>query len=306
MSEFRLPRLPRSTKLVNPDGTPALQMQRWWQSVVEDIEAEVGALAAAVAAQAAAEAARDAAGLILVGPTTGTIEAETNGDAADGELPAVYTFTLEEDGVAVTSGVTWAVAVTTGTATAAMAGGVVTLSALTTNTASLTISATYGTVVRKMLLRVSKRIAAADINTGTGGTSATDNSFVSFSGTTYAAVTDTLNIDTGTAGTVELSAPLNLRVSSAESTGEYGATLCWQQDIASVWTDVGSEHSTADAGNAPCEVESDGFVVPGYISVSESLSLSASTSYSFRLMAKSNAADGVTRYLTGTASATGS
>lgn len=79
MSEFRLPRFPRTAKLVNSDGTPSLEFQRWWQSTVERIErqeatqdqliedlkvvqdAQQVAIEAIQAAQAAAQEAREAA-----------------------------------------------------------------------------------------------------------------------------------------------------------------------------------------------------------------------------------------------------
>lgn len=37
---FRLPRLPRDTALVDALGKPVLVFQRWWQSVMEKIEAQ--------------------------------------------------------------------------------------------------------------------------------------------------------------------------------------------------------------------------------------------------------------------------
>lgn len=64
---FRLPRLDRNAKLVNPDGTPSLAFQRWWQSTVDAIEGQEGGqdsliadLAAAIARIEANEAATDA------------------------------------------------------------------------------------------------------------------------------------------------------------------------------------------------------------------------------------------------------
>lgn len=63
---FRLPRLPRNVAIVDPaTGFPSLAFQRWWQSVVETLEAQEAAQDAAILAiqqaQAAADAAQDAA-----------------------------------------------------------------------------------------------------------------------------------------------------------------------------------------------------------------------------------------------------
>lgn len=233
----------------------------------------------------------------LVGPTSATIEAETSGAPAAGELPALFQYTVEIDGAAVTSGVTWEVDAEG--ETASITDGLLTLSTLSENEVDVTVTATYGDAVRKAVLVVRKRIAGVDINTGTGGTSATDNSFTAFSSTSYGVVSDVLNTTSGSGGVVELSAPLSVKVSGAPPSS-YSVTLKWQRDISGTWTDVGSEHVSTE-----CVVDPDGFVIKGSVSANESLSLTASTPYSFRLMAKANEADGELRYLTGTASASG-
>lgn len=234
---------------------------------------------------------------VLVGPTSATIEAATNGTAADGELPALYQFTLEIDGAAITSGVTWVVDAED--ETASITDGLLTLSTLAANEVLVTVAAEYGDVVRRAVMTVRKRIAGVDINTGSGGASATDNSFTPFTSTSYVVVSDELNLSTGSGGGVALSAPLSVKVTGAPAS-TYSVTLKWQRDIAGTWTDVGSAHVSSD-----CVVDSDGFVLKGSVSANESLSLTPSTAYTFRLLAQANEADGETRYLTGTASASG-
>lgn len=55
--EFRLPRLPRDTAIVDvKTGNPLLALQRWWQSTVERIEAQEGSQDAVIADLAAAQA----------------------------------------------------------------------------------------------------------------------------------------------------------------------------------------------------------------------------------------------------------
>ena len=293
---FRLPRLPRDTKIAGADGKPSLEFQRWWQSVVTSIETQEAAQDALLEQIIAARA---AAGTYIVGPATATIEAQTNGTPTSGELPATFTFTLYQDAVEIDdSGITWSATVSLGTATIAITDGVLTLSALTSNEAVVMVTAVYGDITRTVNFRIVKRIAAPDLNTGTGGTSATDNSFEDVDSATYIPVTDPMNITTGTVGEVELAAPLTIDTPTSTPSGSYNVLLRWQQDVSGVWTDVGSE-----ATGTPAE----GLGIPGTVTANETLTgLTASTAYSFRLTAKKDTADIVTRYLTGTASATGS
>lgn len=87
MSEFRLPRLPRTVPIVETSRVPSMQFQQWWQSVVEKLEAQEGsqddliqALADAVAAIQAAQTAADAA---TVAAETAQATAEAAQAAAD-------------------------------------------------------------------------------------------------------------------------------------------------------------------------------------------------------------------------------
>lgn len=65
MSDFRLPRLPRSVALVDKAGNATEKFQRWWQSVVERIEDAVNrADGAQIAADMANMGAQDALGRI--------------------------------------------------------------------------------------------------------------------------------------------------------------------------------------------------------------------------------------------------
>ena len=43
---IRLPRLPRDVALVDATGRPTVDLQRWWQSVVEAVEANEADIAA--------------------------------------------------------------------------------------------------------------------------------------------------------------------------------------------------------------------------------------------------------------------
>lgn len=240
----------------------------------------------------------------IVGPTSKVVEAKTNGDAVDGELPFTTNFSLLYRGTDRTTDAAWSVNVDSGDITLSIgaATGQVTVTAMGSLLASYTVTATIDGRETKFVHQVAKRLAGVDINTGTGGSSSADNSFNSFNSTSYVVVTDVMNMQTGTAGEVDLSAPLTIKVGSGSPTGSYSATLRWQQDIGGTWTDVGSEHVSGNSTREP-----DGTVIPASASANETLTgLTASTAYSFRLTAKANAGDGVTRFLSGTASATGS
>lgn len=239
----------------------------------------------------------------IVGPASTVVEAQTNGTPVTGELPKAISFRTLVNGVDRTADATWAVGTTTGTITVTNTDNVFTLSALDTLVGSFIVSATVDGVPNEVLHEVAKRIAGADINTGTGGTSSTDNSFNQFSSdVTHTVVSDVMNMQTGTGGGVELSAPLQVKVANGSPPGTYSATLQWQQDSGGgTWVDVGSAFTST-----LCEAEPDGTVIPGSVSANVSLSLAASTAYSFRLRAIAVESDGVNRFLTGTASATGS
>lgn len=240
----------------------------------------------------------------IIGPSSKVVEAKTNGAAVDGELPYTTNFTLLYRGTDRTTDAAWSVTVDSGTITLSIgaADGQVTVTAMDSLVASYTVEAIIDNKPALFVHQVAKRLAGVDINTGTGGSSSADNSFNSFAATTYSVVTDVMNMQTGTAGEVDLSAPLTLKVGSSAPTGSYSATLQWEQDIGGTWTAVGSTHVSGS-----CQREPDGTVIPASASANETLTgLTASTAYSFRLTAKANEADGITRFLSGTASATGS
>lgn len=46
MENVKLPRLPRDVPIVDADGRPTIDFQRWWQRTVERIEAQDAAIVA--------------------------------------------------------------------------------------------------------------------------------------------------------------------------------------------------------------------------------------------------------------------
>lgn len=249
---------------------------------------------------AIAAAANGSSQALIVGSPTTSIEAKTTGEPTEGELPLIEGFTLFDGGDNVTTSATWSVEVQSGTAAVSMNSNLLTISALDTNAATVRVAALYDGEEIYFDHRITKRIASADINTGSGGTSSSDNTFTSFSTTTYSVVSDPLNITTGSTGEVTLAAPLNMKVGSSAPVGSYTCNLRWQQDVGGTWTDVGTEHASG-----VCTVEPGGLVVRANARANETLTLTAATDYRFRLTAKANESDGQARFLTGTASASG-
>ncbi len=89
MSAFRLPRLPGNVRLVDKAGAALMVFIRWWQSVMEKIEAQeasqddlIQALADAVAAIADAQAAADAANAAAAAADAAASDAQTAADDA--------------------------------------------------------------------------------------------------------------------------------------------------------------------------------------------------------------------------------
>lgn len=89
---IRLPRLPAGIEIVDTARVASTLFARWWQEVIEQIEASIGAiqtaLAAAIAAQATADAAQDDA---IAAATAAAAAATTAADAATAALAAQAT-----------------------------------------------------------------------------------------------------------------------------------------------------------------------------------------------------------------------
>lgn len=82
MPEFRLPRLNDKVSIVDRLFRPTAIFIRWWQSVVEKIEAAITALQDTVAAVAAAQAAADAANTAAAAADAAAVAAQTAADDA--------------------------------------------------------------------------------------------------------------------------------------------------------------------------------------------------------------------------------
>lgn len=238
------------------------------------------------------------------GPDSYAVKYSAAGVVESGELSADLAYILYLSGVAQTTGVTWTYKVITGTVNTftsasgvkSMSGtgtGTFTLSSLGTDTASVEITgaAANGSQASK-IVTFEKQYAAATGVVGGGGSSgdtpAQTSGFSSFSSTSFVAVTNELTY-TIPSGQTSATVTVNLSANPAKSAGNDGSwtvEMKVQREISSVWTDQGSTFSgtsdlTTDDGS------SFQFATPASISgTRQSTSLSASTQYKWRVVAR--------------------
>ena len=127
---FRLPRLPRNVTIADPaTGYPTQAFQRWWQSVVETLEAQETAQDAAIIAIQNAQAAADAANAAAAAADAAAATAQTAADTA--QTAADNAQTAADDAATVAALTASGVTGLTLTATDAGANATITVSAHT-------------------------------------------------------------------------------------------------------------------------------------------------------------------------------
>lgn len=209
------------------------------------------------------------------------IPADHAGTVSSDILPVTKAYKLFRDGVDVTTSAAWSVTVDNGTigATIGAATGVLSLttSGGVLTSAIVTVAASYLGTSRTKVVSVTRTDAPAPTSGGGGtGTSAsTTLSGAMVNSTTFAAITTALTVTAGSAGTVDLTAPYFYQgVASG-----YVRTR-WYQDIASVYTAIGSD-TIADA---PYTDAGEWGQYPGYGGNTHQVTgLTPGNSYSFKL-----------------------
>jgi hypothetical protein len=240
------------------------------------------------------------------------IECDYLGTPLTGQLTKTKAFKLFRNGLAITSGVTWSRTLISGTVTTAISGtGTATfdISAITSD-AVVRLQAVYLSTTRTLDVQIVKKLATPPSG-GTGGsgnpgTTASDSSIAGTTSTTYgAANAGPLTVKAGTAGVVDLIAPLSYyrSTSTPGSTTAYGK---WQwRVVAGAWADVTTEiTATTDAStiNEPPVMQDNGALTVNM----QKTGLTASTDYEFQLLLReSNTPTGGINF-SGTATATGS
>ncbi|WP_161595943.1 phage tail protein [Flavisphingopyxis soli] len=242
------------------------------------------------------------------------IEVQYASDGSTTELPVSQIYKLTpSNGSAYTSGVTWAVAVITGTITASMSGtgsGALSIPTFGSNEAVLLITAAYGGRSYPFTVKVAKKTASAGSpgGGGTGGTLASATTFITFSTTTAAAVTGDLTVTTGGTSVALTAANLTLKGAKSSPSGTWDCAFKWQWWNGTAWADVATEVNSSpdptvdyDAGSGLYTNWNTGSVTCN----ATKTGLTAGTSQKFRLMARITGGASKSINITGEASAQG-
>ena len=231
-----------------------------------------------------------------------------------GQLPKTINVIRRRGGVDVSSSTTWSIVSQvgiTGTVTVSSSG-------IVTIPTGATIGASSNIEVRSVRdgTTLDARIGvtrndAAPPSTGTGGgTTVSDSTFSSVSGTSFVAISDLMTVKTGTSGQVQFSAALTvtaLAESPTISTANSNIEMKWQyRPISGSFADV----ATAVNSDPDTQVYFDGdyFTDDGFVDCSPlKTGLSASTDYEVQLFARrTSSTTSKSIYFIGTASAVGS
>ncbi len=245
------------------------------------------------------------------GDTTAAFTANYAGALDSGQLPRNIAFKRWQITADVTADATWAIesqaGITGGTVT--VSAGVVTIpsGAIFPATAEVIVSSTYDNVKLISRIAITKTNGVAPPATG-GGTTVSDSTFNSVSGTTLTAISDILTVKTGTSGQLVFSAPLEIYAPAASPDGIFGAIGQWRyRPVSGSFSDAGTQAD--EVFSATVELESGVyFASAGYIDISATVTgLTASTDYEVQLFAaRDSSSPTKTLSFGGTATVTGS
>jgi Putative phage tail protein len=245
------------------------------------------------------------------GDTTAAFTANYAGTLDAGQLPRNIAFKRWQITADVTADATWAIdsqgGITGGTVT--VVDGIVTIPSGVSIPAAteIVVSSAYDGVTLISRIAVTKSNGASPPGTG-GGTSVSDSTFGTVSGTTLAAISDLMTVKTGTGGQLTFSAPLSIYAAAASPDGIFGAIGQWRyRPVSGSFSDAGTQADEIFA--ATVELESGVyFASAGYIDISATVTgLTASTDYEVQLFAaRDSSSPTKTLSFGGTATVTGS
>ncbi len=228
-----------------------------------------------------------------------------------GQLPKNIGVIRRRGGVDVSSSTTWSIISQTGitgTVTVSSSGVVTIPTGATIGTSSVieVRSVRDGTTLDARIGVT--RNDAAPPNTGSGGgTTVSDSTFNSVSGTSFVAISDLMTVKTGSSGQVQFAAALTTTVEAAPAVGSFPVEMKWQyRTVGGTFADVASEvPSTTDAATL---FEGFYYSEDGFIDCSPlKTGLSASTNYEVQLFARRVSSFPIKDvFFIGTASAVGS
>ena len=229
-----------------------------------------------------------------------------------GQLPKNINVVRRRGGTDVSSSTTWSIISQTGISGVTVtvsSSGIVTIPTGATIGASSTIevrSVRDGTTLDARI-GVTRNDAAPPSTGSGGGTTVSDSTFSSVSGTSFVAISDMMTVKTGSSGQVQFSAALTTTADSASPTGTFDVEMKWQyRPISGSFADVATEVSSDPDTNV--YFDGDYFTDDGFVNSSPTKTgLSASTDYEVQLFARRTTSSPTkTVYFIGTASAVGS
>ena len=233
------------------------------------------------------------------------------GVLADGQLPKPINVIRRRGGVDVSSSTTWSILSQTGIT------GTVTISSsgVVTIPAGATIGLSSNIEVRSVRdgTTLDARIGvtrndAAPPNTGSGGgTTVSDSTFGSVSGTSFVAISDLMTVKTGPSGQIQFGGALTTSCPAASPAGSFNVEAKWQyRTVGGSFADV----ATAVNSDPDTQTIFEGFYYSedGFVDCSPlKTALSANTDYEVQLFARrTTSSPSKSVFFIGTASAVGS
>lgn len=229
-----------------------------------------------------------------------------------GQLPKNINVIRRRGGTDVSSSTTWSIISQTGISGVTVtvsSSGIVTIPTGATIGASSTIevrSVRDGTTLDARI-GVTRNDAAPPVTGSGGGTTVSDSTFSSVSGTSFVAISDLMTVKTGSSGQVQFSAALTTTADSISPTGTFDVEMKWQyRTVGGSFADVAAAVSSDP--DTTVYFDGDYFTDDGFVNASPTKTgLSASTDYEVQLFARRTTGSPTkTVYFIGTASAVGS
>lgn len=236
------------------------------------------------------------------------------GTLSPGQLPKNINVTRRRGGTDVSSTTTWSILSQvgiTGTVTISSSGIVTIPSGATIGTtATIEIRSVRDGTTLDAKISVTRSDASPPITGSSGGTTVSDSTFGSISGTSFVAISDLMTVKTGGTGKIQFSAALTVTCTAASpviTDPNSNVEMKWQyRAIGGSFADV----AAAVNSDPDPQVYFDGvyFADDGFINCSPAKTgLSASTDYEVQLFARRTSASPTkTIFFNGTASAVGS
>ena len=228
-----------------------------------------------------------------------------------GQLPKTISVIRRRGGVDVSSSTTWSIISQTGiTGTVTISSiGIVTIPAGATigTSSSIEVRSVRDGTTLDARIGVTRNDAPPP-NTGSGGgTTVSDSTFNSISGTSFTAISDLMTVKTGSSGQIQFAGALTTTCEAAAPVGSFNVEMKWQYrtvggSFADVATAVNSDPDTSTT------FEGDYFSEDGFVNSSPTKTgLSASTNYEVQLFARRTSSTPTKDvFFIGTASAVGS